>query len=699
MGVVVKGHDTRLNRVVAIKVLAPELATHATARKRFLREAQAAAAVVHDNVVTIHAVEEVHLPYLVMEFVAGPSLQQRIDRQGPLALDEILRIGTQIAAGLAAAHAQGLIHRDIKPANILLENGIARVRITDFGLARAVDDATMTRSGEVTGTPQYMSPEQAQGFAVDARSDLFSLGCVLYAMCTGRSPFRAETTMATLRRVCDDAPRPIREVNPDIPHWLQEIIDRLLAKRPEERFQEAIEVAELLGERLAAVQDPARAPLRRTPPPGRAARRGRAWAIAACVLMSAIAGVGLSEATGVTHMADFVATVLRIRTPQGTLVLEIDDPGVNVAVEGNGERVTVSGAGIETVELRPGLYQLRATKDGKAVREELVSIDRGDKQVVKISLEQGGEPPAQGETRRFVGHTEPVQSVAFSPDGRHVLTGSWDQTARWWSVETGQEVRRFDVAHVGELNGIQCVAVSPDGHRAIAGSVGGIVWLWDVETGRVLGRTRHATAEYYGANSVVFTRDGKQALVANFDGFVQVWNVDPWTESRQFQDSAALWSIDVSPDGGFAITAGTSVKDSATFVGVRRFENQMEVQPLEPHAGGIWRATISPDSRSILTAGSDATVRLVDVQNGQEVRRFTGHTDEVRDVAFSTDGRLAVSGSHDGTVRLWDVESGKESHRFMTRGQVYCVGISPDKRYAISGGADGIVRLWGLTQE
>ena len=221
MGIVLRAHDSKLSRVVAIKVLAPELGINSTARQRFLREAQAAAAVSHDHVVTIHAVAESDgMPYLVMEYVSGESLQEKIDREGMLEVKEILRIGMQTASGLAAAHAQGLVHRDIKPANILLENGIQRVKITDFGLARAVDDVRITRSGVVAGTPQFMSPEQARGETVDYRSDLFSLGGVLYAMCTGRPPFRAETTVAMIHRVCEDKPRPIQQINPNIPDRL-----------------------------------------------------------------------------------------------------------------------------------------------------------------------------------------------------------------------------------------------------------------------------------------------------------------------------------------------------------------------------------------------------------------------------------------------------------------------------------------------
>ena len=285
MGVVLKAYDPSLHRVVAVKVLASHLAHHAIARKRFIREAQAAAAVCHDNVVTIHAIEaglgepegvsprtsginavrgltpsgspmNQALPKIIMQFVAGGSLQERIDQEAPLELKEILRIAMQTAAGLAAAHAQGVVHRDVKPANILLENGVQRVKLTDFGLARVMDDASLTLSGVIAGTPQYMAPEQAWGRDVDARADLFSLGAVMYAMCSGHSPFRARTTMAVLKRVCEQAPRPLRAINPDIPLWLVAIIEKLLAKNPDDRFQSAKEVSELLGRWLAHVQQP-----------------------------------------------------------------------------------------------------------------------------------------------------------------------------------------------------------------------------------------------------------------------------------------------------------------------------------------------------------------------------------------------------------------------------------------------------------
>ena len=255
MGIVVKGFDSELNRPVAIKLLAPNLARVGAARQRFAREARAAAAVVHEHVVPIHNVEsEQAIPFLVMQFISGESLQARVEREGPLSVAEILRIGMQAAAGLAAAHAQGLVHRDVKPANILLEHGIERVYLTDFGLARASDDASLTYTGVVAGTPHYMSPEQADGQQLDHRSDLFSLGSVLYFMATGHPPFRADRPMAVLKRTCHDRHRPAWQCNAEIPDALSQIIDRLLEKKPGSRFASAGDVEKALAAVLADVQ-------------------------------------------------------------------------------------------------------------------------------------------------------------------------------------------------------------------------------------------------------------------------------------------------------------------------------------------------------------------------------------------------------------------------------------------------------------
>lgn len=275
MGVVFKAFDTALNRFVAIKMLLPHLTANGAARKRFLREAQAAAAVVDDHVLPIFGVDQWQgTPYLVMQYSRGTTLQKRLQQQGPLSLKETLRIGLQTARGLAVAHAQGLVHRDVKPANILLDGSVERAVLMDFGLARAVDDASLTRTGIISGTPMYMSPEQVRADSVDARSDLFSLGSTLYAMCAGWPPFRSqsrgESAYGVMHRITHDEPTPICEVNSDVPVWLGQIIDRLMSKQVAERFESAAEVADLLEGCLAHVQQPTQVklPASAAPTPG-----------------------------------------------------------------------------------------------------------------------------------------------------------------------------------------------------------------------------------------------------------------------------------------------------------------------------------------------------------------------------------------------------------------------------------------------
>jgi serine/threonine protein kinase len=395
MGVVFRAFDAKLHRVVAIKALAPQLALSSAARERFVREARAAAAVTHDHVIAIHTVEDTEpVPYLVMQFIDGPTLQKKLDRTGQLSLKEILRISLQIAEGLAAAHRQGLVHRDVKPANILLENGVERVKITDFGLARAGGDASLTHLGAaqtndaraddaradddpsltqsgIAGTPMYMSPEQAQGGPVDFRSDLFSLGSVLYAMCTGRAPFRASSPMGTLKRVCEETPRPIREINPELPPWLGELVARLHAKSPADRFASAQEVADLLARHLAELQrggapsPPTPLPAADTPAVTGPPRRRHRWVAAAVLPLALLAGLGLSEATGVT---DVRGMVLRLFEGEGTRVSEGDGAPLPQAVS--------PPAGLVGWWRGEGdAYDVRGSHHGKLVGE--VSYARG----------------------------------------------------------------------------------------------------------------------------------------------------------------------------------------------------------------------------------------------------------------------------------------------------------------------------------
>lgn len=353
-GTVMKAFDERLHRVVAIKIMAPQLATSGTSRARFLREARAAAVVMNENVVGIHAVssDDEPIPYLVMEYVHGHTLQDKLDKVGPLAVIEVLRIGQQIARGLSAAHAQGLVHRDIKPANILLENGIERVKITDFGLARAADDASISQSGVVAGTPMYMAPEQAQGVQIDHRADLFSLGSVLYSMCTGHPPFRASTTLGVLKRVVEDSPRPIREVNSQIPPWLVEVVAKLHEKKPDERFGSAREVAELLAKYQTELQVQGTVVPISIAKPFKPKRRMRWVTAASVVLLLLLIGYWLSPVALL-----YANNQARVRfEPQAGLI------SVIVLRENDSEPMTdwLDMSNPQTVELPPGKYIVNA---------------------------------------------------------------------------------------------------------------------------------------------------------------------------------------------------------------------------------------------------------------------------------------------------------------------------------------------------
>jgi eukaryotic-like serine/threonine-protein kinase len=273
MGTVYRAEDPRLRRRVALKVMNPALARHPVAAQRFLREARAVATLTHDHIVAIyHVGEDRGVPFLAMPLLQGETLGDRLGREPRLSVAEVLRIGREIADGLAAAHAAGLVHRDVKPANVWLEAPGGRVKILDFGLVSdRNEDARLTQTGSLLGTPAYVSPEQARGKLVEPRSDLFSLGCVLYQLCAGTPPFVRATPFDSLRAVTREEAPPLRKAAPHVPAALAALIHQLLAKEPAGRPGSAAEVSDRLR-RLAA-------------PPG---RPRRAWVLGLATVLLAV---------------------------------------------------------------------------------------------------------------------------------------------------------------------------------------------------------------------------------------------------------------------------------------------------------------------------------------------------------------------------------------------------------------------------
>lgn len=736
MGVVLRALDRPLGRFVAIKVLAPELATSATARRRFAREAQAAAAVAHEHIVAIHAVDETPsgLPYLVMPFVSGRSLQERLDRDGPPPLRAILRIGMQAASGLAAAHAVGLVHRDVKPANILLENCVERVKLTDFGLARAADDASLTQSGVAAGTPQYMAPEQARGEPVDARADLFSLGSVLYALCTGRPPFRAETTMGVLRRVCEDAPRPIRELNPEIPDWLEAIVARLQAKAPADRFGSATEVAQLLGRCLTHLEFPERdqpPPFTSEPAATPHHRRVRGGLVAAVLLAVAVTGLGAAARPEVTTMADFVATVLRLKTPQGTLVIQVDDPEVKVRIDG--EDVVFKGTGPQEIRLGTGIHRVERAKQGQ-VESELITVSRGGKQTIKATLEADPEPPATPqfpsrkatalasrdnclkchgarvpapppETLALDGppgvltanvairvHDYDVWCADYSPDGKLLVAGTTDGVVKVVDLATRREVAALQ----GHRGTSACGAFAPNG-KVFATSGDSTIKVWDASSFQLVTTLEGHTE---GIRTLTFSPDGKALASGSEDKRVIFWDTETWDKRTTLPpQNHPVYSLSFTPDGqvlalglgDWRIMTPGAIKlyDSATW---------HERATFNGHRLHVYNVAFSPNGKLLASTGGEKTVKLWNPAYGCVLASFNT-SDIPRGLAFTPDGRLLASGINDGRIMLWDVPSRRL--RATLRGHsgiIHTVAIAPDGKTLASAGSKGLVRLWELPE-
>ena len=454
-----------------------------------------------------------------MPYVRSTSLQKRIDQDGALPTNEVLRIASQVAAGLAAAHAQGLVHRDIKPANILLEQGVERVAITDFGLARAVDDASLTRTGFIAGTPQYMSPEQSRGDSIGQRSDLFSLGSVMYAMCVGRSPFRAETTYGVIQRINNDQPTPILELNPDVPTWLAGIIAKLMSKTVDDRFESAEEVSELLESCLAHVQHPSAVPL----PPSIVVQpksSGRFWGGSRRLIytLGGVAAVGLIALAIMFFMNDGPPDMRRNAKVQ---TLSVADPPDKSSIPATDP---TNVAALDLNPTKPAL-DLTPTKPALDLNPTIPALDLDPTKPERLIMHYchaDGRPIRpllkDPELRRLL---DRQGTPDVSADGQRVAFDAWSTFDKNW--ENGRIVVcdiDGDNAHV--ITDGYMPTFSPDGKRLVFsrlpkytkadGVSGKSIWICNVD-----GSGKEVVLQH-GAWGARWSRDGKSLVFYNIDG-------------------------------------------------------------------------------------------------------------------------------------------------------------------------------------
>jgi Tol biopolymer transport system component len=605
MGEVYLASDTRLGRRVALKVLGAALVADPDRRERFEREARAAAALNHPNIVTIHSVEEAGgIPFLTLELIEGQTLAEAIPADG-LPLDRVLAIGIPLADAVGAAHQRGITHRDLKPANVMLTSD-GRVKVLDFGLAKVMqevqleDAATMptrgmtaglTGEGRVVGTAAYMSPEQAEGRAVDQRSDVFSLGIILYELATGVRPFQGDTHMSVLSSIIKDTPKPISDVRPGLPRELAKIIARCLAKDVEDRYQSAKDLRNDLRALKNEITSGEIQPITTssaTQPAAPPARRGvgRA-AMAAGVLAVMAAGAGVAWWAS--------------RGPQALAPPARPFDAINLT------RLTTTGtAGLAAIS-RDGRYVAHvSTRDGKQSLWLRQVATTSNVEIV---------PP---EEVRYAG-------VSFSPDGNYIYYATYARGAN-----LGQ------LRQVGVLGG---------GARLV---------MEDVDTAVTFAPdgTKFAFMRGYPDNG------GSGLIVANADGS-GARELVRRTLPRQFSYASLSWS----PDGRLIAAGGSDVSTLRGHIAVIDATSGAEQVLPTPDWRGVADVAWLPGSTALLvnaqeSAGeSSSQIFLVEYPGGA-ARRLTNDLTSYAGLSVAPDGRSFVCIRNDLRVAIWTLPLG-----------------------------------------
>ncbi len=767
MGAVYRASHRLMNREVAIKIIRPEILTRTGAVDRFHREVKAAAMLSHPNIVTAYDAEQVddrHL--LVMEFVEGRNLADEVKVGGPLGVSEACDYIRQAALGLQHAHEQGMVHRDIKPHNLMLTPA-GQVKILDFGLASLVVDevveeigdgydtsttaASLTKDGTVIGTPDYIAPEQVtDAHAADIRSDIYGLGCTLYCLLTGRPPFADDPVMEKIQSHRDRQPPPIDTLRGDLPPDLVGTIHKMMAKKPDERYQTPTDVAVALAPFTGTKHEIPLRPAEASSSGSRSGFRIRNLLLASLPIFFAAA-----------------AAVIYVKTDTGTIAIETHDPNVRVIIEHEGKEVEIlDQKSNQQVTLDTGMYSLRLGSDAAAFElslpeGELFSLKRREQKIVTVRRvkeqavaeagrigrstvdgNRGVEEPQQPddvplvrelegpgtesvkkpapliEDVRFDEHDGYVLALDFTPDGHQLVSGGAEQVFLW-DARNGRLVRELD----GHDRGVHAAVVLPDGKRAATAGKGPAIVLSDLGTGEVIRRfTGHSGFVECLAVSADGTRlaSGSSNWVRKERGdrTVRVWDVENGKELWQAEvpavsnDTGAVHAVMFTPDGKRLISAhhgprdGISVWDASSGKLLRRFSGE--------HSS-IKCAALSPDGRTIATGHEAVQVqrlrwddpvhsvlRLLDLETGREIRRFVGHTGGIQAIDFSPDGTrlLSCSGgqflndaykphpARDNTLRVWDVVGGRELVRQpLPSGGAFAV-FAPDGKSIASAAAE-----------
>ncbi len=757
-GVVYRAYDAQLDREVALKVAKPHMLNTEQRVKRFLREAKAAANLRHPNIVPVFdSGSDGEQYYIASAFIPGRSLAAALDEQPEgkgLDIRQAAEIVRRLAEALAYAHGKGVIHRDIKPANVMLdEDGVPL--LMDFGLAaRPEGDEKLTQEGTMMGTPAYMAPEQAAGKA-EAASDQYSLGCTLYELLTGQTPFSGPPEIQLFLHQTQEPPPP-QKVNPAVSRDLETICLKCLEKEAAKRYADCQALADdlrrwLEGEPIAA---------RRLSLSERLVKlaRRRPALVAACIfggLALGLAGFSVEEARlkgqaeterQRAHEQRAEAQKARGLAEEARRDAERESQKAKDAEKKAREAEKTAKAEREkavTAERETAYYRYvrqvdlayRDWREGNVARarELLRQCDPGD-----------GQRPwewrfvqrlCHSHLQEFTGHTRGVGCVAFSPDGKRVISGGWPNEVKVWDAATGNETLSLK----GHDDAVRSVAISGDGQRIVSGGRDNTVKVWDVGTGKELLTLKGHTDD---VTSVAVSADGKRVVSGSYDQTVRVWNavtgenlltlkghttmvnsvvlsadgtrivsgsscllgkpaeVKVWDAASgeelftlQGDESNDIYSVALDASGRRIVT-GSGVYPLRGEVKVWDIAGRKVILTLKGHTNMVSSVGVSPDGNRIISGSFDRTVKVWNAATGQCIRTFKGHTDVVKGVAFDASGTRIVSGSLDKTVKIWDATRGQDARSLHGHASfVTGVALSSDGKRLVSACVDQ-VKVW-----
>jgi WD40 repeat protein len=647
-----------MGRLVALKLIRKDRMANADVARRFHREIRAASQVIHPNVVIAYDADQVgDTHFLVMEYVQGTDLAKTLKQQGPLGIDKACDYVRQAALGLQHAHEKGLVHRDIKPANLLLTADGITVKILDLGLARVQQVANeqtlgeLTAEGSVMGTPDYIAPEQAQeSHTVDIRADVYSLGCTLYHFLTGRVPFPGGNLGDKLIKHMLKEPEPLTALRPDVPAEVAALVQKLMAKKPEDRYQTPGELATAL------------APF-----------SGPGAPVAIPVLPAGFVGGDgptTSSASSQTAAAPLAIPIALLRPPsESTIAL----PPVAVAIAplatpveqtptpGSVESVTATPASVPpSAPPAPSRWQamheiVRRRWHGLTVKQRWIALGSGSGVLLGLVLflvllpsrkkDEGLPPPPPPDTRGVLDRLDPMKIPAED---------RYDWQPKQLVAVLGEHRLRTP-------NPINALALRPDG-KASAVIAGGTVYLLDPETVHQL-----RALPFNQATAVALSPDGKTLAAGGSDKTVRLWNVNTGAERKPFEGhEGPVTCVAFSPDGKL-LASGSQDKSVIVWM----VKDGTEVTRFKEHTTPVLTLAFAGSGRQILSGGGgsdpkdakpiDCELRLWEVETGNETRTFPGHSKPIVRVAVSPDGLRAYSSSQDGTLRLWDMKTHKEA--------------------------------------